>query len=107
MRLKSTTISYPNALMLGAIQDDQLIYQFGADVAKQCRRLGVHYNFAPVVDVNNNAANPVINVRSYGEDRYNVAVKGYMYAKGMQDHGVIACAKHFPGTWRYRCRFAL
>ncbi|MBE2207655.1 MAG: serine hydrolase [Saprospiraceae bacterium] len=97
MRLKENTISYPRQLPLGAIQDNWLIYEFGKEVARQCRRIGIHVNFAPVADVNNNAANPVINTRSFGEDRYNVAVKSNMYAKGMQDNGVMACAKHFPG----------
>lgn len=97
MRLKTTTISYPRQLMLGAIQDNHLLYEMGAEIARQCRRLGVHLNFAPVADVNNNPQNPVINYRSFGEDRYNVAVKSYLYMKGMQDNGVIACGKHFPG----------
>ncbi|MFZ2897285.1 MAG: glycoside hydrolase family 3 N-terminal domain-containing protein [Saprospiraceae bacterium] len=97
MRMKQTTISYPRQLMLGAIQDNLLIYDMGAEIARQLRRLGVHVNFAPVADVNNNPANPVINYRSFGEDRYNVAVKSFFYMKGMQDHQVMACAKHFPG----------
>ncbi len=97
MRLKKSTISFPRQLALGAIQDNQAIYNMGKEVARQLLRLGVHINFAPVVDVNNNAENPVINTRSFGEDPYNVTSKSFMYAKGMQDHGVIACAKHFPG----------
>jgi len=97
MRLKNSTLSFPRQLMLGAIADNRLLYEMGRQVAKDCRRLGVHVNFAPVVDVNNNAENPVINTRSFGEDRYNVAAKSYMYMKGMQDNGVLACAKHFPG----------
>ncbi len=97
MRLKKSTISFPRQLMLGAIQDNRLIYDFGAEVARHCNRLGVHLNFAPVVDVNNNPLNPVINYRSFGEDIYNVAVKSYKYMQGMQDHDVLACAKHFPG----------
>ncbi len=97
MRLKKYAISFPQQLTLGAIQDNRLIYEMGKEIAKQCRRLGMHINFAPVVDVNNNSENPVINTRSFGEDRYNVAAKSYMYMKGMQDNGVIACAKHFPG----------
>jgi beta-N-acetylhexosaminidase len=97
MRMKQTTISYPRQLMLGAIQDNLLIYDMGAEIARQLRRLGVHVNFAPVADVNNNPANPVINYRSFGEDRYNVAVKSFFYMKGMQDNQVMACAKHFPG----------
>ncbi|MEM7103507.1 MAG: glycoside hydrolase family 3 N-terminal domain-containing protein [Bacteroidota bacterium] len=97
MRMKASTISFPRQLMLGAIQDNRLIYNFGKEVGRQCRKLGIHINFAPVVDVNNNPDNPVINERSFGEDRYNVTSKSYMYAMGMQDNGLIACAKHFPG----------
>ncbi|MEM1217588.1 MAG: glycoside hydrolase family 3 N-terminal domain-containing protein [Bacteroidota bacterium] len=97
MRLRKSTISFPRQLMLGAISDNRLMYDLGAEIATHCKRLGVHLNLAPVVDVNNNAANPVINNRSFGEDRYNVAVKSYMYMKGMQDQQVLACAKHFPG----------
>ncbi|TAK44500.1 MAG: beta-N-acetylhexosaminidase, partial [Saprospiraceae bacterium] len=74
-----------------------LIYQMGAEIARHCKRMGIHINFAPVADVNNNAANPVINYRSFGEDPYNVAAKAYMFMKGMQDNGIMACAKHFPG----------
>lgn len=97
MRHKSSTISYPRQLTLGAIQDNTLIYEMGSEVARQMRRLGIHVNFAPVVDVNNNPRNPVINDRSFGEDRYNVAAKSYAYMKGMQAGGLMACAKHFPG----------
>ncbi|MCF8381652.1 MAG: serine hydrolase [Bacteroidales bacterium] len=96
MRLDST-ISYPWQMMLGAIQDEALIYQMGLDIGKQLRRLGVHVNFAPVVDINNNPDNPVINARSFGEDRENVARKALMYARGLEDAGVIATLKHFPG----------
>ena len=97
MRMKSSTMSFPRQMTLGAIQDNRLIYEFGQEMARQCRRIGVHVNFAPVVDVNNNPNNPVINDRSFGEDRYNVAAKSYMYMKGMQDNLLLACAKHFPG----------
>ncbi|HAF28420.1 MAG TPA: hypothetical protein DCG75_05165 [Bacteroidales bacterium] len=96
MRLDST-ISYPRQMMLGAIQNDSLIYQMGYDIGEQMKRMGIHVNFAPVVDVNNNPLNPVINVRSFGENPENVANKGIMYMKGMQDAGIIATAKHFPG----------
>lgn len=96
MRLDST-IKYPRQMMLGAIQDDQLIYQMGADIANQCRRLGIHINFAPVIDINNNPRNPVIGSRSFGENKENVAKKGIAYMKGMQDNFVLANAKHFPG----------
>jgi len=97
MRLKASTISFPHNLALGAIQNNNLLYDMGLEVARECRRLGVHVNFAPVVDINNNKNNPVINYRSFGEDRYNVAAKSYMYMKGMQDGNLMACAKHFPG----------
>jgi len=97
MRMKESTISFPKQLTLGAIQDNRLIYEMGEEIALQMKRVGIHINYAPVADVNNNAANPVINFRSFGEDRYNVAVKSYMYMKGMQDQNVMACAKHFPG----------
>ncbi|MFT5763077.1 MAG: beta-N-acetylhexosaminidase, partial [Saprospiraceae bacterium] len=97
MRFKEAAVNFPKALMLGAIQDNRLLYDMGKAIAAQCKRIGVHVNFAPVADVNNNSENPVINTRSFGEDRYNVAVKSYMYMQGMQDNGVMACAKHFPG----------
>lgn len=97
MRYSEHTMSFPRQLTLGAIQDNSLIYEMGKEVARQMRRTGIHINFAPVVDVNNNPRNPVINDRSFGEDKYNVAAKSYAYMKGMQDGGLIACAKHFPG----------
>lgn len=96
MRIDST-MKYPWQMTLGAIQEDTLIYQMAADMAEQFRRLGVHVNFAPVIDVNNNPRNPVINARSFGEDKINVANKGMAYINGLQDHGVLATAKHFPG----------
>lgn len=97
MRLRESGITYPRQLMLGALQDNRQIYLMGKEMARQCRRLGVHISFSPVADVNNNAANPVINERSFGEDRYNVAAKCYQYMMGLQDGGVLASAKHFPG----------
>jgi beta-glucosidase-like glycosyl hydrolase/CubicO group peptidase (beta-lactamase class C family) len=96
MRL-SNTVSYPLQMTLGAIENEALLYQMGAEIAAQSKRIGIHINFAPVVDVNNNPANPVIGMRSFGEDPANVSLKAYHYMKGMQDHGLIACAKHFPG----------
>ena len=84
-------------LMLGAIQDASIIYEYGKIVGKQCKRAGIQVNYAPVVDINNNPDNPVINDRSFGEDKYKVALYGTRYMKGMQDVGVLACAKHFPG----------
>ncbi len=97
MRLKEGTISFPKQLMLGAIQDNKLIYEFGREMARQCRRLGIQVSFSPDADVNNNVDNPVINERSFGEDRYNVAAKCFQYMSGLQDGRVLACAKHFPG----------
>jgi beta-N-acetylhexosaminidase len=96
MRLDSV-ISYPRQLMMGAIPDAKLIYQFGKAVGEQCKRMGIQVNYAPDVDVNNNPLNPVINDRSFGEDKYKVALFGVQYMKGMQDVGVMATAKHFPG----------
>ncbi len=96
MRLDSIQ-TFPRQMLMGAIYDESLIYEMGADVGRQCKRLGVHINFAPVVDVNINPKNPVINSRSFGENPANVASKGIAYMLGMQDNGIIATAKHFPG----------
>lgn len=96
MRLDSTT-KFPRQMTLGAIQNDSLIYDMGAEIARQCKRLGMQINFAPVVDINNNPLNPVISNRSFGENKFNVTHKALMYMKGMQDNGVLATAKHFPG----------
>lgn len=96
MRLDST-LSYPRQMMLGAIQDDSLIYRMGQDIASQLKRLGIQMNLAPVFDVNNNPRNPVINSRSFGEIAENVSRKGIAYMKGMQDGGILCTAKHFPG----------
>jgi beta-glucosidase-like glycosyl hydrolase/CubicO group peptidase (beta-lactamase class C family) len=97
MRFKNVAFSFPRQLTLGAIQDNSLIYEMGRKVAEHCKRIGIHVNFAPVVDINNNPRNPVINDRSFGEDKFNVAAKSYAYMRGLQDGGIIACAKHFPG----------
>jgi beta-N-acetylhexosaminidase len=91
------TIEYPPQMVLGAVADDNLIYQLGRDMARQLKRLGVHMNFAPVADINNNPANPVINTRSFGDDRANVASKVVALMRGMQEEGVLVTAKHFPG----------
>ncbi len=96
MRLDST-IRYPKQMTLGAIQNDSLIYYMGREIARECKRLGIHVNFAPVADVNNNPLNPVIGNRSFGENKYKVARKAEMYMKGLQDEHVMACGKHFPG----------
>ncbi|GAA0531915.1 glycoside hydrolase family 3 N-terminal domain-containing protein [Chitinophaga japonensis] len=96
MRLDSV-ISLPRNLMLGALQDTTLAREAGRLMGEQCRRLGIHIDFAPDMDVNNNPNNPVINDRSFGEDKYQVARMGVAVIKGMQDAGIMACAKHFPG----------
>ena len=97
MRMIDSVLPLPRQMMMGAVQDSSIIYQYGKIVAEQLKRVGVQVNYAPVVDVNNNPANPVINDRSFGEDKYKVASFGIQYMKGMQDFGVMACAKHFPG----------
>ncbi|MEI9933984.1 MAG: glycoside hydrolase family 3 N-terminal domain-containing protein [Ferruginibacter sp.] len=97
MRLFDSVQSLPHQMMLGAMQDGRIVYQYGKLVGEQCKRIGVTVNYAPVVDINNNPNNPVINDRSFGEDKYKVALYGVQYMKGMQQVGVMACAKHFPG----------
>lgn len=96
MRLDSVK-NFPKQMQLGATQNPAFAYQIGASIAQQCKLLGVHINFGPVVDVNNNPNNPVINLRSYGEHKEDVARFSEAYIKGLQDNGVMACAKHFPG----------
>jgi len=96
MRLDSC-YSFPYQMTLGAVRNNDLIYEMGAQVAKQLKMLGVHINFAPVADVNNNPKNPVINSRSFGESEWEVAQKSIAYMLGLQDNGIIATAKHFPG----------
>jgi beta-N-acetylhexosaminidase len=96
MRLDST-IEFPHQIALGSIQNDTLIYEMGKEIARECKRIGVNIDFAPDVDINSNPDNPVINDRSFGEDRNNVMTKGLAYMLGLQDNGVMACAKHFPG----------
>ncbi|MDB5018484.1 MAG: ybbD [Mucilaginibacter sp.] len=96
MRLDSTT-SFPYQMTLGAVQDNALIYKMGQQVAYDFKRLGMQMNFGPDMDINNNPNNPVINYRSFGDNKYNVAAKGIAYFKGMQDEGLLTTAKHFPG----------
>ncbi|OQP66999.1 serine hydrolase [Niastella vici] len=96
MRMDSV-LPLPRQMMMGAVQDRSLIYEYGRVVGEQCKRIGIQVNYAPVVDINNNPNNPVINDRSFGEDKYKVAEYGIAYMKGMQDVGVMGCAKHFPG----------
>src|SRR5690349_17878969 len=96
MRMDSV-LGLPRQMMMGAVQDKSIIYNYGRVVGEQCKRIGIQVNYAPVVDINNNPNNPVINDRSFGEDKYKVADYGIAYMKGMQDVGVMGCAKHFPG----------
>lgn len=96
MRLDSVT-AFPHHLTLGAIAGESLVYEMGLEAGRQLVRLGVHLSFGPVVDVNTNPDNPVVNYRSFGESRFNVAQKGIAYIRGLQDAGIIASAKHFPG----------
>lgn len=91
------TLSYPYQMTLGAIGDDNLLYEMGQQVAEQCQRMGVHVNFAPVADVNSNAANPIIGMRSFGENPQKVGEKATAYALGMQSKGLTTTMKHFPG----------
>lgn len=96
MRLDSV-LTFPKAMTLGALHQEELIYDMGKEMARQFKELGMHINFAPVVDVNSNPNNPVIGYRAFGEEKRLVAKKSVAYMKGLQDHGVIANAKHFPG----------
>jgi beta-N-acetylhexosaminidase len=89
--------NFPFQITAGAVNDKQLIYNMGKAMGEQCKRMGIHVNYAPVVDINNNPANPVIGYRSFGEDKYKVGAFGYEITRGMQDAGIMACAKHFPG----------
>lgn len=96
MRLDST-YAFPWHMTLGAISDNKLIEDTGRQIGEHCKRLGVHFNFAPVIDINTNPKNPIIGNRSFGEDRDNVTKKGLAFMNGMQSAGVLANAKHFPG----------
>lgn len=96
MRLDST-FAYPWNMTLGAVKDNDLIEQVGKRIGDHSKRLGVHFNFAPVVDINTNPNNPIIGNRSFGEDKENVTEKAIAFMRGMQNAGVLASAKHFPG----------
>lgn len=96
MRLKNS-FKYPWNMTLGAVQNPLLIEEFGRNVGKHCKRIGIHVNFAPVVDINTNPANPIIGNRSFGEDKKNVTQRAIAFTKGLQSNGVLATAKHFPG----------
>ena len=97
MRIENTP-QYPYAITLGAIRgQDGLIYEVGRNIALDCKKAGIHWNFAPVADINLNPENPVIGYRSFGEDKKEVAQKAIAFMQGMQSGGVLCCAKHFPG----------
>lgn len=96
MRLTDAT-PYPRNQVIGAIQDEETIQLYGNEVARQCREMGIHVNFAPSVDVHTNPSNPVIGSRSFGENPQRVARQAIAYAKGLEENGVMAVAKHFPG----------
>lgn len=96
MRLKNT-YRFPWNMTLGSIQDNDLIRKFGEHLGKHCKRIGIHVNFAPVVDINTNPENPIIGNRSFGEDKVNVTQKAIAFSQGMQSVGVLGTAKHFPG----------
>ena len=96
MRLDST-YRYPWNMTLGAVQDMKLIEKAGNQMAKQSKRMGIHFNFAPVVDIKKKKKNPIIGNRSFGETKENVTLRALALMKGLQDEGVFATAKHFPG----------
>ena len=96
MRLKETP-SFPKNMTLGAVSDDSLIYAYGREMGRACRRMGIQVNFAPVLDINSNPQNPVIGNRSFGENPDNVSRKARLYAQGLEDEGIMAVGKHFPG----------
>jgi len=96
MRLDST-YRYPWNMTLGAVQDLSLIEKMGHQMAQQARRIGIHFNFAPVVDINTNPNNPIIGNRSFGEDKYNVTNRASALTRGIQGGGIYATGKHFPG----------
>ncbi|MBK5195105.1 MAG: glycoside hydrolase, partial [Proteiniphilum sp.] len=96
MRL-SDAPKYPRNLIIGAIQDEETLKLYGKEVARQCKEMGIHVNFAPSIDVHTNPQNPIIGTRSYGENPQKVAKQGIAYAQGLEENGVMAVAKHFPG----------
>ena len=96
MRLNGTT-RFPKNMMLGAVENVKLIEEYAKEVGRQCHEMGIHINFAPVLDVNSNENNPVIGIRSFGENPKVVIERGLLYAKGLESSGIISVAKHFPG----------
>ena len=96
MRVKDA-VKFPRNMVIGAVNDDKLIYEYGRELARQCRLLGIHVDFAPVLDVNTNPENPIIGTRALGELYNKVAQKGVALSKGMEDGGILSVGKHFPG----------
>lgn len=96
MRLKGVH-DLPKQMTIGASNDTTLMYEIGTVIAQQCKRLGVHINFAPTIDINNNPKNPVIGFRSFGENKLLVTQMGRNYMNALQQNNIMACAKHFPG----------
>ncbi|RYU76710.1 glycosyl hydrolase [Hymenobacter persicinus] len=96
MRLDSS-MHFAKQMTLGAMDDEQYVYQMGREIALKLKTLGVHVSFSPVIDVNSNPDNPVIGNRSFGENKEQVARRGVSYIRGLQDHGIMAVVKHFPG----------
>ena len=105
MRLDSVQ-AFPWNMTLGAIQDNKLVEAIGNRIGEQAKRLGVHINFAPDVDINTNPKNPIIGNRSFGEEKENVTQKGLAFMKGMHQAGVLSFCKAFSRAWRYRKRFS-
>lgn len=93
----ATAHKFPWAMTLGAIQDKNLVYQMAAKIAEDCHRMGINWDFAPVVDVNTNPNNPIIGNRSFGSEVNNVISSALSYSNGLQDHNILAAIKHFPG----------
>lgn len=96
MRIKETP-RFPYNMGLGAISNEKLLYEYGREMARECREIGIHVNFAPVFDVNSNPSNPVIGYRSFGEDPTRVSRLAVAYSRGLEDGGVLSVSKHFPG----------
>jgi beta-glucosidase-like glycosyl hydrolase len=97
MRMYDSVMKFPDQLTMGALNDASIVYKVGKAMGEQCKRAGIQVDYAPVVDINNNPDNPVIGYRSFGEDKYKVALYGTKIMQGLQDEGVMATAKHFPG----------
>ncbi|MEZ2416066.1 glycoside hydrolase family 3 protein [Muriicola sp. E247] len=96
MRIEETP-QYPHAMTLGAAKDPSLVYEIARSIGRDCRTAGIHWNFAPVADINSNPENPVIGYRSFGSNKEEVRICATAFSKGLQDAGILSCAKHFPG----------